>query len=114
MRTYPRNSAQAAARIVALVLIADGHVDPSEERFIEKLETRHRFGIESTEFAQIVQTVCEDHAISHVSSSTISGHLDHATLETLLADGEISVLGTILTAWTPRKPNFASEERSCA
>lgn len=140
MRTYPRNSAQAAARIVALVLIADGHVDPSEERFLEKLETERRFGIASTEFAQIVQTVCEDQAISHVSSGAISGHLDHATLETLLAeiddpdlrvriiamclavasadghlaDGEISVLGTILTAWTPQTRNFASEERSFA
>ncbi len=140
MRTYPRNSAQAAARIVALVLIADGHIDPSEERFLEKLETERRFGLESTEFAKIVQTVCEDQAISHVSSSAVSGHLDPVTLETLLAeiddpdlrvtiiemclavasadghlaDGEISVLGTILTTWTPQTLNFAPEERSFA
>ncbi|MBN3785259.1 hypothetical protein G3O06_48445, partial [Burkholderia sp. Ac-20345] len=70
--------------------------------------------------------------------STISGHLDQATLETLLteiddpdlrvriielclavasadghlANGEISVLGTILTAWTPQTLNFVLEERS--
>jgi len=30
MRTYPRNSPQAAARILALVLISDGHVSRSE------------------------------------------------------------------------------------
>ena len=30
MRSYPKNSPQAAARIVALVLIADGHVSQSE------------------------------------------------------------------------------------
>ena len=30
MRSYPRNSPQAAARIVALLLIADGHVSRSE------------------------------------------------------------------------------------
>lgn len=138
MRTYPRNSAQAAARIVALVLIADGHIDPSEERLLETLQINRRFGIESTEFAHIVQTVCEDRAIGHVSSTTISGLLDQATLETLLAeiddpdlrvqiiemclavasadghlaDGEISVLGTILTAWTPQTLNFALAERS--
>ncbi|MBN3782135.1 TerB family tellurite resistance protein, partial [Burkholderia sp. Ac-20345] len=86
MRTYPRNSAQAAARIVALVLIADGHIDLSEELLLEELEIKRRFGIESTEFAQIVQTVCEDREIGHASSSTISGHLDQATLETLLTE----------------------------
>ncbi len=30
MRSYPRNSPQAAARIVALLLIVDGHVSRSE------------------------------------------------------------------------------------
>ncbi|HDR9503571.1 TerB family tellurite resistance protein [Burkholderia pyrrocinia] len=140
MRTYPRNSPQAAARILALVLIADGHIDPSEEQFLEKLEIKRRFGIESTAFAQIVQTVCEDRAIGHASSSTVFGHLDQATLKTLLAeiddpdlrvtiievclavasadghlaDGEISVLGTILTGWTPKTLNFTRGERSFA
>ena len=32
MRSYPRNSPEAAARIVALVLISDGHVCSSEQR----------------------------------------------------------------------------------
>jgi hypothetical protein len=36
MRSYPRNSPEAAARIVALVLICDGHVCRSE------VETLHR------------------------------------------------------------------------
>ena len=40
MRSYPRNSPEAAARIVALVLISDGHVCRSE------IETLHRLQIE--------------------------------------------------------------------
>ncbi|WP_175912094.1 MULTISPECIES: TerB family tellurite resistance protein [Burkholderia] len=140
MRTRPRDSAQTAVRIVALVLIADGHIDPSDERLLEELEINCRLGIESTEFAQIIQTVCENREVGHVSSSTMSGHLNQATLETLLAeihdpdlrvriiemclavasadghlaDGEISVLAIILTAWTPQTLNFALEERSFA
>ena len=39
MRTYPRNSPEAAARIVALVLISDGHVCRSE---IETLQPEVR------------------------------------------------------------------------
>ncbi|MFM2118860.1 MAG: hypothetical protein RL722_328, partial [Pseudomonadota bacterium] len=30
MRHYPRNSPQAAARLVALTLVADGHLAPAE------------------------------------------------------------------------------------
>ncbi|WP_338641324.1 TerB family tellurite resistance protein [Burkholderia pyrrocinia] len=128
MRTYPRNSARAAARIIALVLIADGHIDPNEERLLEKLDIYREFEMEAAEFALIVQTQCEDRLIGHGSSSAVSSHLDQAMLETLLAeiddpdlrvriielclavasadghlaDGEITVLGTILTTWTPQ------------
>ncbi|KWF80477.1 hypothetical protein WL93_23980 [Burkholderia diffusa] len=133
MRTYPRNSAHAAARIVALVLLADGHIDPNEEQFLEKLDIYREFKIEATEFARIVQAMCEDLVISHGSSGTSSGRLDPETLETLLAeiddpdlrvkiielslalasadqhlaDGEITVLGTILTAWAPQTRHLA-------
>ena len=37
MRTYPTNSPQSAARIVALTLVADGHVSPEELDALERL-----------------------------------------------------------------------------
>ncbi|WP_144140618.1 TerB family tellurite resistance protein [Paraburkholderia sp. BCC1884] len=125
MRTYPRNSPQAAARIVALALTSDGHVCSSEERALEKLDIAGQLGLAPEQFAQIVQNLCEDHSVGHTSLSPSSGQLDTAMLATLideiddpalrrkvmrlcaavviadnhLADGEIALLAAILKAW---------------
>ncbi|WNC93726.1 tellurite resistance TerB family protein [Paraburkholderia sp. FT54] len=127
MRTYPRNSPQAAARIVALALTADGHVCSSEERVLQRLNIAGELGLAPAQFEQIVQTLCEDHLVAHLSSAPPVGHLDPAMLTTLideiddpelrrkvirlcvavavaddhLADGEISLLAAILNAWGP-------------
>ena len=39
MRNYPRNSPQAAARIVALTLLADGHIDKAEIDTLDRVDT---------------------------------------------------------------------------
>jgi tellurite resistance protein len=135
LRTYRRNSPQAAARIVALVLIADGHVSRREEQVLEKLNISRELGLDPAEFARIVQALCEDQAVAHPSSSVV-GHADAAAIETLLseiddpalrnrtirlclavasadnhlADGEIATLAAILNAWKPR-PVIATNTR---
>lgn len=135
MRSYPRNSPEAAARIVALVLIADGHVGRSEEQALEKLDLHRELGLEPAAFAAVVQTLCEDRSIAHAPSASMAGHIDRVTLDTLLAeiddpalrhktirlclavaaaddhlaDGEIATLAAVLTAWTP--PSGSSANR---
>jgi tellurite resistance protein len=125
MRTYPRNSPQAAARIVALVLTSDGHVCSSEERALEKLDIAGQLGLAPTEFAQIVQALYEDHSIAHAPLVPAVGQIDTtllaaligeidapalrskvirlcvavATADDFLADGEIALLAAILAAW---------------
>ncbi|HEX7931634.1 MAG TPA: TerB family tellurite resistance protein [Paraburkholderia sp.] len=125
MRTYPRNSPQAAARIVALALTSDGHVCSSEERVLDKLNIAGELGLAPSQFEQIVQTLCEDRSIALLSSAPPMGHLDAALLNTLideiddsalrrkvirlcvavavaddhLADGEIALLAAVFNAW---------------
>ncbi|ASL47341.1 hypothetical protein bAD24_III08095 [Burkholderia sp. AD24] len=130
MRTYPRNSPQAAARIVALALTADGHVCSSEERALDKLDIAGQLGLAPAQFAQIVQAMCEDHSGAQTSLAPTVGPLDEPMLTKLiaeiddptlrakvirlciavtiadnhLADGEIALLAAILNAWGPQ-PN---------
>ncbi|WP_027798677.1 tellurite resistance TerB family protein [Paraburkholderia dilworthii] len=125
MRSYPRNSPEAAARIVALALTSDGHVCRSEERTLEKLDIAGELGLAPAQFAQIVQTLCEDRSIAQMSSAPPMGRLDTAMLMTLideiddpalrrkiirlcvavtvaddyLADGEIALLAAVFDAW---------------
>jgi hypothetical protein len=60
MRSYPRNSPEAAARIVALVLIADGNVCRSEFDALNRLDAAGVLGLAPDGLPRIVQTLCED------------------------------------------------------
>ncbi|WP_346825039.1 TerB family tellurite resistance protein (plasmid) [Ralstonia solanacearum] len=127
MRTYLRNSPEAAARIVALVLTADGHVCSTEDRALERLQLTRKLGLAPSEFTQVVQTLCEDRLRTGMAERAYN--LDADTLGTLLsevespglrrkvlrlcfavaladehlADGEIAVLGAIMRHWYPHE-----------
>ena len=82
MRSYPKNSPQAAARIVALVLISDGHVCRSEMDALNHLQIESELGLPPGGFAQVVQTLCEDMLLNTGSL----GLVDQSTLALLLAE----------------------------
>ena len=139
MRSYPRNSPQAAARIVALALTSDGHVCSSEEHALERLGIARELGLAPAQFAQIVQTMCEDRSVAHMSPELAVDHLDATRFATVideiddpvlrrkvtrlciavtiaddhLADGEIALLAAVLNAWGPKPLTTASPHATC-
>jgi len=54
MHTYPNNSPQAAARIVALALIANGEVKASEWTELKSMRVHHQLGLTIEEWHDIV------------------------------------------------------------
>ena len=60
MRSYPRNSPQAATRILALAMLADGHQCQSELALLERLEVHEQLGLSRAELHAEVHTFCED------------------------------------------------------
>lgn len=60
MRSYPRNSPQAAARLVVLALIADGHVCRSEVDALRRADVEARLGLAPGGLGTVLQTLCED------------------------------------------------------
>jgi uncharacterized tellurite resistance protein B-like protein len=60
MRSYPRNSPQAAARILALAMLADGHQCTSELALLERLQVPVQLGLSRAELHAVVHTFCED------------------------------------------------------
>jgi len=60
MRSYPRNSPQAATRILALAMLADGHQCASELALLERLEVHAQLGLSRAELHAVVHTFCED------------------------------------------------------
>jgi hypothetical protein len=92
MRTYPRNSPEAAARIVALVLIADGHVCRSEFDALNQVDATHQLGLDPDGLPRILQTLCEDLLMGDPGSGSMLGSLDDSVLDSLMAEVDEPVL----------------------
>jgi hypothetical protein len=86
MRSYPRNSPEAAARIVALVLIADGHVCRSEFDAFEQLDGPRALGLAPDGLPRVVQTLCEDLLMGDPGSGSMLGTVDDSALASLMAE----------------------------
>lgn len=92
MRSYPRNSPEAAARIVALVLISDGHVCRSEIEALRQLQVEPELGLAPGSFPQVVHTLCEDLLMGAYGQGSMMCSVDGAALEALLSEVDDPVL----------------------
>lgn len=84
MRTYLSNSPEAAARIVALALMADGTVDQSETRLLERQGTIRRLGLSHEQFDKIFYEFAEDMLIKANRLSSGMLELDAKSVDKLL------------------------------
>lgn len=86
MRPYPRNSPEAAARILALILISDGHVCSSEFAALQKLDAARDLGLEPRDLPGIVQTLCEDLLMDGFAGGSILSYVDDGSLASVMAE----------------------------
>lgn len=86
MRSYPHNSPEAAARIVALVLISDGHVCSSEFDVLKQLGAERELGLEPQLLPHIVHTLCEELLASGYEMGSLMGNVDDNALASLMAE----------------------------
>jgi uncharacterized tellurite resistance protein B-like protein len=86
VRTHPRNSPQAAARIVALSLLADGHLCKAEIDLLDRLDAHRQLGLERAELHAVLQTFCEDLLSSMHLTWEEACRVDAHTLAELMAE----------------------------
>lgn len=60
MRNYPIDSPEAAARMVAIALMADGTIDRSERSLLERQQIVSRLGLNNEQFDSIYYGYCTD------------------------------------------------------
>lgn len=60
MRRYPANSPQAAARIVALTVVADGDISDAEVEWLDRLAVNEQLGLARHELHALLDTFCKD------------------------------------------------------
>ena len=86
MRNYPLNSPQAAARIVALALIADGHVNKRELDALDGIAAHEQLGMARDDMHAVVQTLCEDLMVAAQLCWDSAWRLEAAALAELMAE----------------------------
>lgn len=60
MRHYPSNSPEAAARIVALTMLADGQLSRAELAHADRLQIHQTLGLDRAGLRRVIHEVCED------------------------------------------------------
>ena len=86
MRPYPRNSPQAAARIVALTLLADGQLQRAELSSLEALDGAARLGLRRYELHAVVHDFCADLVDDARAARDDDCRITPALIELLLSD----------------------------
>ena len=135
MRSYPIDSPQAATRLLAMALVADGHYAIAEIKALDRLDAPARLGLAPDAFKAVIDHFCEDLLLATHGEWLGSAAIDSATRRSLfaevqnpalgaevralceavmlcdshLADGEVALLDELAKAW-PQQPNPGHEE----
>ncbi|WP_293764205.1 hypothetical protein [uncultured Aquitalea sp.] len=85
MRTYPVNSPEAIARILAMFMITDGNMDPRELDLLETVHVYDLIGLPRKQFAKVLADYCDDISDEAEQDGTIH-LLDKERVNSLLAE----------------------------
>ena len=86
MRIYPTNSPQAAARIVALTLVADGDMGDAEIQWLDRFAVHEQLGMPRQELHALLDTFCEDLLSSGQLTWADTCPVDERTLAELMGE----------------------------
>ena len=86
MRTYPHNSPQAAARIVALAMLADGQLCVEEILVLDYVQAYEQLGPSAQQLDAVVAAFYEDLRVGPHSGWGEAGLVDPRTMAAMMAE----------------------------
>lgn len=86
MRAYPTDSPQAAARIVALAMLADGHVCHREMQTLQALHAAQRLQLTPEQLQAVLQGLAQDLLASAYPQWGSACQMDGHSLDAVLAE----------------------------
>lgn len=128
MQTFRTDSPEAAARVLAMALVADGHYSMAELKAVDRLGIPHKLGLEPQVFQSILEQFCMDLLATadgqwcagvpaDVRDQLLSEVRDPALREQVreyaqaimqadghLADGEVLLMDKMAGTWRERMP----------
>ena len=85
MRSCPKNSPQAAARIVAPAMLSDGDLTRLELDALDDIDAHRQLGLPREQMHQVVHAFCDDLSSSAQLSRTDACRIDDVALASLMA-----------------------------
>ena len=98
MRSYPINSPEAATRLLAMALLADGHYSVIELKALDRLGAPARLGLGPESFKAVIDHFCEDLLIGNHGEWLGSAAINSATRRELFAEVQSQALGAEVRA----------------
>lgn len=86
MRSYPANSPQASARIIALTVIADGDIGEAEIECLDRLAVHEQLGLTRHALHAVLDIFCEDLLSSEQLKWADACPVDERTLAELMGE----------------------------
>ena len=86
MRTYASDSPEAVCRLLALSMIVDGHLAPSELKAMQHSAILERVGADADTFDAVVLALCEDLLARATRQGQAEVELDRRLLDSVLDD----------------------------
>lgn len=86
MRSYPPNSPQSAARVVAVAVLADGHCSHAEMSMIRAQGTAAKLGLRPDEWDDVIHGFVNDLMLASRCEWTGAGRMDAHSRELLLSE----------------------------
>lgn len=86
MHSYSANSPEAVSRILALSMIVDGHVSPSEIRAMHRAPFLEQVKVDDDTFDRTLRELCEDLLDAAANRRAGVVEIDPALLDALLLD----------------------------
>ena len=86
MRHYPSDSPESMGRLVALTLMADGAIDASELKLLDRKDTIRRLGLNHERFDKLIHELCDDMLLSAHRTRSGQLELDPENIDLLLAE----------------------------
>ena len=86
MRSYPTNSPKAVSRLLALAMIVDGHLAPSELKAMRGARLAPAATLGEDEFDDVVRDLCEDLLATAARRCSQEVEIDGRLLDELLGE----------------------------
>lgn len=86
MRSYPANSPQAAARILALTVFADGDLGSAETQWLDRQAVHEKLGLARHDLSALLDGFHEDLSSSDFPGGAGACSVDERTLVELLSE----------------------------